>query len=146
MSKTACKAFERGISVFFSTSGHLDVRTLVFLSQMYWGLISSVLISRDRGLNLLLLQEQCFLGKISSYCVLTHWAGEKRGVSESIALSLLPIWMWSFFYLLLRSRCLANPHVHFRRNQSICNIYLLCPWEKVSSYTVILNLPLKQVS
>ena len=79
LSKTACKAFERGISVSFSTLGHLDVRTLVFLSQMSWGLISSVLLSRDRGLNPVLLQEQCFSGKISSYCVLTHWAGGEKG-------------------------------------------------------------------
>ena len=49
ISETACKSFEREISVSFSTLGHLGVRTSVFLSQMYWGLASSVLISRDRG-------------------------------------------------------------------------------------------------
>lgn len=76
VNKTTCKPFNRGIVISYSTLELLDINSVVFLSQTFWGLISLVQIPVSGvlvwGTNPSLLLGKHLSGEIPPYCTLLH--------------------------------------------------------------------------
>lgn len=107
--ESACKHFKRGILFPYSILGFLDVSPIVFQSQMFWGLITLMQISRVEVTgwwpNPLFLRKRLPHLEIPSDDGSLHGlGGEGRWDSlKTASLPLLPIPPWPFCPLLLES-------------------------------------------
>lgn len=98
----------------------------IFVATVSWGAVFA-------------LCPRAGMSKLSSSVIFLPTASHHEWGSSG-SLSLLPFSVWAL-YCLLCCRCSVSPRFFFRAIALYVGVYSVCLWEKVSSYTAILDLP-----